>query len=314
MTLYSAKINRYGLTLTIEHIDAYLGALTNPHIYFAHFVGDFGRLSYNVEQFLDALRVCVGLKATGIPVFIAALYTENNHGLPDMMTTFRILPVGLVEPHGIIGRHRDIPNVPALPRYSSLLLHSFLSTWSFQKYSVRYFFVKPIKSMVKILMEKLKLNDQWIPIAVGFSGDVENIGVNYESYRTHVTSTYKRKFRSRKNTKEYFMDNIAKTYIMTQLRNRGALFPSPIRVDWKTRVVEIDGVEIPYEEFQRQISTGDTFTTPYTLDYWGPHNPDYDAEEDDANEQWNSFGSPHIMIRISDLLHYWTVRQPSLRL
>ena len=153
--------------------------------------------------------------------------------------------------------------------------------------------------MVKILMEHLKFNDRWIPVAIGFSGDVENIAENYALYHAYTPpkKETKRKFKSKKNTPEYFLQNVHETYIMTQIRKRGdtGIFSSPIRVDWGTRVVEIDGNQIAYEEFQKQISTGDIFKTPYNIQYWGEH----------ADEGWNSFGVPHITIRIGDLVHYW---------
>ena len=134
-------------------------------MYLNHFVQNQGRLSSAVLQFIEALE----MKHT-VPVFIASMYVDRDETvqkLPDVMTTFRIIEqYSIVEPHGIIAVYGG-----RRPKYSSLLLHSFLSKWSFETYRSRYFFVKPIKHMVMILLEKLKIGNKWIPLAIGFKND-----------------------------------------------------------------------------------------------------------------------------------------------
>lgn len=114
------QIDDYTVRFQIEKLDTYLGI--DKYTYYKHFIPKNNKLNFSVDHFLDALYIGERLDENeSIDVFIAAGYINDNEGIPDIVTTFRILKnFKFVEPHGIIARYKH-----KRPRYSSLLLHSF---------------------------------------------------------------------------------------------------------------------------------------------------------------------------------------------
>lgn len=279
----NVTLGEFSLTFEISKKDFFVKQ--DPIVYFKHFVPGSHRMRSAVLQFIDALEM-----EHMVPVFIASMYVNRDEAvqkLPDVMTTFRIIEqYSIVEPHGIIAVYGG-----RRPKYSSLLLHSFLSEWSFQTYQSKYFFVKPIKHMVRILLEKLKIGDKWIPVAIGFKNDVENIEPSWTAY----TSIHPRRYR---RGIDRFLAKRNESYVYHWIQERqkdNGYFASPIEVDWKNDTVKIDGNAGRYIDFANLIRTGD-YGSQYDSSYWGSYN--------DEHEVW-SFGKPHITIHVTDLIKYW---------
>ena len=298
-------VDDYSLTFKILRIDSFKKITKRE--YYDHFIGQNDRLRSGVDMFLSALDLCSALKTKyEVPSFIAAMYVNQTDTtkLPDLITTFRIIEkYSLVEPHGIVGTFR---NPRARPRSCSLLLHSFLSRWS----RMKYFFVKPTGKMVRILLEELKLGNQWIPIAIGFQNDVEDVDLNWDNYWNAYSKKYplqvQRKFMEKIMDVDIFKPRRETSYVYTWIlerQNDNGYFASPIVVDWEQDTVVINNKKESLRPFKELINTDDPFFSPYKITYWG--NEHYDKNEEETS--W--FGTPHFTINVSDLIKYWELSE-----
>lgn len=121
-----------------------------------------------------------------------ALYYENDEN-PYVYVTLRIIPeYRICLPMGIQNNFNLIDQGIKIPR-ASFILHSFWASFVKEKYpNIEYSIVQPVDGMLHLFLTHFKFNNNnWIPISVGFLGDIEQFLDNGDSYKNANIEKYK---------------------------------------------------------------------------------------------------------------------------